>query len=355
MSLATRCTHCQTVFRINGTQLAAAQGWVRCGGCSQVFDAASNLVTTSGQALDVPTVNTPDLATPESVAQPTPHEAPAFQAMPDIDLELPDLGALKVEEGSPNNASLPVAAQPTAATGTVGPDVETAAPLPEDTTTRQERTAAPEQAYTAHQDPAPLPDEPPEPKAPADIREPYWKEAPMPPTSTSSALPASGSDLQAQNGPGVTGWLAIAGLALTLFSLCAFAARGHIAQTWPEARPWMVHACSALGCQLPAIRLIDAVKLQGSSLSRDDTAGHHRLRIQLTNAETVPVLMPAFDFSLVDSQGEVLARRMIDPQEFQPALVELEPGAEASVLVTLDLRALDSTAISSFRLLAFYP
>ncbi|NBQ89815.1 MAG: DUF3426 domain-containing protein [Betaproteobacteria bacterium] len=273
MSLAARCPHCQTVFRITGTQLAAAQGWVRCGGCSNVFDAAAHLATTSGQPLEVPTVQAAERAG---------DAAPVLQAMPDIDLELPDLGALK---------------QPT-------------------------------------------------------------EPAPTAPTAASAASAASGTVPQGPSKPrpsALPGVLAIVGLCITLVALTAYAARGPIAYTWPQLRPWVLQFCGSVGCQLPAIRKIDAVKLQGSSLSQDDVSGHHRLRVQLHNTEDAPVLMPALDVALVDAQGEVMARRMIDPMELQPSMLQLAPGAEVAVSITLDLRALDSAAIASFSVSTFYP
>jgi predicted Zn finger-like uncharacterized protein len=307
MSLAARCNHCHTVFRITGAQLAAAQGWVRCGGCSQVFDAAANLVTPSGQPLEVPTVTTQDMppasaaeteATPQPqapaplapVPAPVPAQqapAPVFQPMPDIDLNLPDLGTIKTE---PAWAPAP----PPAATGTA--TAQTTAP----------------------------------------------------PATAALASPAPAPSMATGRGLGLL-------LLVTLCLLLAYAARGHIAQALPAVRPVVVQACQALGCQLPPVRQLQALRLQGSSLSRDDTSGHHQLRVQLLNAGDAPLHMPAFDFSLVDAQGEVLARRMIDAAEMQPVLKQLDPGVDTALTLTLDLKALEPAAIGSFRVQPFYP
>ncbi|MEY3252145.1 MAG: hypothetical protein RL227_1118, partial [Pseudomonadota bacterium] len=43
-SLATRCSACGTVFRVVPDQLRVSEGWVRCGRCSQVFNALESLV-----------------------------------------------------------------------------------------------------------------------------------------------------------------------------------------------------------------------------------------------------------------------------------------------------------------------
>nr|WP_080421173.1 DUF3426 domain-containing protein [Burkholderia ubonensis] len=44
MLLATRCPHCETVFRLQQEQLVLHGGLVRCGHCRQIFDAAESLV-----------------------------------------------------------------------------------------------------------------------------------------------------------------------------------------------------------------------------------------------------------------------------------------------------------------------
>lgn len=50
MLLATRCPHCETVFRLQREQLALHDGLVRCGHCRQVFDAARALVPAEPEA-----------------------------------------------------------------------------------------------------------------------------------------------------------------------------------------------------------------------------------------------------------------------------------------------------------------
>ena len=43
-ALATRCPACGTVFRVVRDQLRVSEGWVRCGRCAEVFNAADGLV-----------------------------------------------------------------------------------------------------------------------------------------------------------------------------------------------------------------------------------------------------------------------------------------------------------------------
>lgn len=43
MSQITRCPSCATMFKVVADQLRISDGWVRCGQCKQVFDAAAHL------------------------------------------------------------------------------------------------------------------------------------------------------------------------------------------------------------------------------------------------------------------------------------------------------------------------
>ena len=51
MNLATRCPSCGTVFRVVRDQLKVSEGWVRCGRCAEVFNAAERLFELESAAL----------------------------------------------------------------------------------------------------------------------------------------------------------------------------------------------------------------------------------------------------------------------------------------------------------------
>jgi predicted Zn finger-like uncharacterized protein len=50
MRLITRCPQCETTFRVIPDQLKLAQGWVRCGRCTRVFEADQHLFEMSPEA-----------------------------------------------------------------------------------------------------------------------------------------------------------------------------------------------------------------------------------------------------------------------------------------------------------------
>ena len=78
--LITRCSACQTEFRVSEAQLDARNGWVRCGRCFTVFDARSALIAGSPAATepDPETALRSHPADPDHVSRdPTPSEPAA--------------------------------------------------------------------------------------------------------------------------------------------------------------------------------------------------------------------------------------------------------------------------------------
>jgi predicted Zn finger-like uncharacterized protein len=93
----TRCPACATVFRITEAQLAARQGFVRCGQCAKVFDARASLIEEAAAA--------PELET-EATAPPAPTTAEELTAGA-ADSEHPVAVASPVEDAGPPSEPLP--------------------------------------------------------------------------------------------------------------------------------------------------------------------------------------------------------------------------------------------------------
>jgi predicted Zn finger-like uncharacterized protein len=49
MSMVTRCPQCNTTFRVTAAHLKAREGYVRCGRCSEVFNALATLAALTGE------------------------------------------------------------------------------------------------------------------------------------------------------------------------------------------------------------------------------------------------------------------------------------------------------------------
>jgi predicted Zn finger-like uncharacterized protein len=87
MSLKTRCPACDTVFKIVPDQLKVSKGWVRCGRCAEVFDAAAHAASTEDvnqwpqtSAVTTAPVMTSPLAAPSETSKKTPKNI-AIQAI----------------------------------------------------------------------------------------------------------------------------------------------------------------------------------------------------------------------------------------------------------------------------------
>ncbi|WP_455383861.1 DUF3426 domain-containing protein [Acidihalobacter prosperus] len=81
------CPHCQALFRITKAQLEAAEGWVRCGECGHVFEAADTLSSPEEQTPQTPEQYTNDLfadtdETPLDPGEPEPSRQPAPETPP---------------------------------------------------------------------------------------------------------------------------------------------------------------------------------------------------------------------------------------------------------------------------------
>lgn len=73
MSLATRCPACGTVFRVVQDQLRVSQGWVRCGRCSEAFNALESMVELRpAPVVAAPVAAGPVQAAPDLASSPTP-------------------------------------------------------------------------------------------------------------------------------------------------------------------------------------------------------------------------------------------------------------------------------------------
>ncbi|HDR8990195.1 signal peptide protein [Burkholderia vietnamiensis] len=130
MLLATRCPHCETVFRLQQDQLTLHDGLVRCGHCRQVFDATRSLVPepTVREAAAGGTASVGTSPVEAAPGEATPIEATPVEAAP---AESAQVEATPVEsapiEAAPAEAA-PVEAAPIEAAPVESAQVE-AAPI----------------------------------------------------------------------------------------------------------------------------------------------------------------------------------------------------------------------------------
>lgn len=298
MSLAARCPACGTVFRVVQDQLRVSEGWVRCGRCAEVFNAIETLVDLDTEAAARPAPRAPrservldDLA---RVSQSHDLEAPApavrAGATMSVDLEVPDMPADDAE---------------------ARPGDEAAAP-------------------------APLPSPSPSPKrsAPAFVvqaeRAARWRR------------------------PGVRLGLAVAGtLGLALLALqVVHEYRDLVAARWPSARDPLEQLCAWQGCRIEAPRSIEGLTVESSGLARAEGASGYRLSVVLRNRTSLAIALPAIDLTLTDTQGGVIARRVVRAAEMGITQGSVPPLADLPLQALL---AATERPISGYTIEIFYP
>ena len=105
VSLATRCPHCATVFRVQPAQLSARGGKVRCGKCTQVFDGVAGLVAPSELGSgEGPTEASPQLALFEAGQAQATEETGSATPAPE-----PQIAPTEPESPSPPEPAAPAA------------------------------------------------------------------------------------------------------------------------------------------------------------------------------------------------------------------------------------------------------
>lgn len=379
MSLATRCTHCGTIFKVVEDQLKVSDGWVRCGRCQQVFNAMPTLFDMATEAPPPRPSATPPTAapipapTPESSAPPvSPYtrasaDRPAplteddlsMDSQPPVqgttDFELDTAVTVEMAPQAPPPRAYAPPALPEELPSTDESDALDSRylvrALPERKPARR-RDSGPEFAdaefpsdamFDAESDWSP-PAEPPVDapqsaphSAPDSAPQPAAApEAPQVPPSQREGQPGTrGRAIKPKTPdfirrahrqafwrqPGIRGLLS--GLALALLLTLGLQVmhqfRDLLAAYHPELRPWLSQWCVHAQCEIkPPLRL-DDLQVESATLLRASSEGpdRYRLAVVIKNRAPIDLAWPHVDLSLNNEQGAVIARRSFSPTEAQ--------------------------------------
>lgn len=382
MSLATRCTSCETAFRVAQDQLNTSEGWVRCGQCNAVFNALDGLFDLGREAA------------PERDPQDQGHGAPEHQS---------GGGRMAAEVGG-GGATRRVGEAAAAGAGGAG-GAGTAfsasanvARTPWDDLVRLEPAREPGNSTT----PGAFDDLLTDPidahlfrnrraegeKSPAVLMSERDRlefsdarfdsdlfEDPAAGTGSESvdsvgsgvgALPLESASPQQpdflrraerrarwQGRPvrsALVGMAVLGGIAFVLQVAHHF--RDSLAAEWPAARPALAAWCQVAGaCALQAPKHLGEYAVESSTLTRAGGADAFVLSVILRSRSTVPLALPSIDLSLTDGNGRLVARRVLSPADFGSANV-LAPGGEADLQTMLSTGAL---RVSGYNVEIFYP
>jgi predicted Zn finger-like uncharacterized protein len=301
----TRCTHCETVFRVTPQQLQVSSGKVRCGRCHEVFDAFSSL-----------TAQLPVAGQPEVLEPPAPIER----------FELP---------------------QPTwRAPAPPPPAAEKfeAVPAPQ----RAGDTPAIETSRSGQQAPAPdLESAPLAPARPVTMVE----EEPV------LTLP---DELFTKAAPARAHWtwsVGCAVLAMLALAQLAWAFATPIAHRLPGLRGPLEAFCAGAGCTVALPRLPDQLLIEASDLQLLDAARPNEVLLTLTIRNRAPVAQahPLLELTLTGVANQVASRRVFLPREYLGTGFDRNAGIGANQEVSIRLYLSTGTLrAAGYRLYLFF-
>jgi predicted Zn finger-like uncharacterized protein len=404
MSLITRCPACATQFKIVPDQLKLSDGWVRCGHCSDVFDATRYLESQvpgaiqskrSGARQAPPSLGREPSAqpsvdvvssTPMEVAVPSSQAAQEEMALAlslqrgpttlqaddlDMDLTLDGLGpSLATDQTQPGGVDrfIPTPRLDQATTQEANREKENAANFhselqrfaagqvkpPE--TSREVIPAGPTAPPTAS---------PPAPTAPtaadavqqsnedvAQLRDVQQGEA----AALEPGFVRQARQRAFWRSPGVRGLLAVVVLLLSALLAVQWALqeRDRLAARYPDLQPLLASLCEPLGCTIGAVRDLQAVVIDSATLARrlDD---FYAFDLVLKNTSAMALAVPALELSLTDTANTVISRRVYLPGELPGVPPLLPPQATVSVSLRLSLAVGNELPMAGYRALVFYP
>lgn len=408
MTLATRCPACGTAFRVVQDQLRVSQGWVRCGRCSEAFNAVESMVDVptvlapepdaAGQApahtdfsptavMDWPGGGPPGAADgdPPAAASaiPAPREAPAAESVPSV----PEAPATAFAEAADDGAAFVLDDTPPAAIGSgqeslldlplglhlIASDgaIQVPADLPASSDDRRDPSLGLDEAAGNDMlDPGLPPNPGPENSEPflvlahATSAPPTaWAPAPV---DDATSVPEADEPGRAPSfvvkadraarwqRPGVRASLALLALVAGtgLAAQMTYTFRDRLAASVPASRPWLQQACERIGCRIEDFRQIEALSVESSGLVRVEGSSVYRLSVTLRNRAAAEVAAPALDLALTDAQGLQIARRVLSMADLYLPLRTLKAGSELPIQVPLNI---GERPVSGYTVEIFYP
>jgi predicted Zn finger-like uncharacterized protein len=354
------------MFKVVTDQLKVSQGWVRCGQCTEVFDASLNL-----QSAPEPTYTPPQSEFVSSTHASAPYSAAkTMYAEQPLQSSGPDWapGIFFVDsQGAPSSESR-TAAVDSNHVADFDPDAwkqsKAVTPLNENRTLqlneygeaiRAHALDAQGQAFDS-------------PGAQEDS-EAILGEFPLEsgPVSDDVSFVRDARRKAMWRKPAVRGALALFGLMLaaTLCLQVLVQQRDNVAALEPALKPLLQSLCKPLQCDVGPLRRIEAVVIDSSSFNKTDSDSY-RLNFSLKNTGNAAVAMPSLEVTLTDTQDQALVRRVLSPGQFGAIAMLLPAGGEALGSVAMQVASPDSPAgvtaapaaplrVAGYRVLAFYP
>jgi predicted Zn finger-like uncharacterized protein len=364
MSLLTQCPACQTYYRVVPDQLRISDGWVKCGQCSDIFNASAHLIEidTNSDSLDI-------VVPPNSPPDPTPQ---AKNSTEDGTLARGFVSQQEISTGS-GAIQAEVIAQPDRQGGSSF-EALNARGIDRDAALAEPIWAVQEIEADATPDVVPQLEFPgdasvAEPTIAADPPRVRWDDASPAPLVTAQSAQETISAGESvtflrDDGPqsawqkplvrGVLMLLAI-GLVVMFAGQWVYRERDKLAAAYPGLKTTLQAACVWANCVVQPVQQIDALTIDSVAFNKLDK-DIYKLSFLVKNSSQLPLAYPAVELVLTDAEDQPAYRRVLLSTELGAKATELPAGAEWPVSVTLRVDAFAATQrVLGYRLLVFYP
>ncbi|KNH09957.1 putative transmembrane protein [Candidatus Burkholderia brachyanthoides] len=405
MAQATRCPHCETVFKLDPHLLAPYNGRVRCGHCQEVFDAAHHRFELPDDASDAAqhaSVLDDDLAAigssplPVSKAESAPKK-PKVAAPRTLDIgaklgnQRPAPPAPPPARGNDSDRTLYAGAstpKPAANEPTAPPETDR---VKQFVRVNPQPTDEPPASQTRAQPPLRLV-EPPRDEAPPFIDPGHRTSEPRPAPTPAPAPAWHDPDHEDEPGFGTEpagvghpasaneayslhhepyampvhwtkhkGWRVVGIVLAVLLSLllivqAAWWLREDVMVMVPGTYSLYAEACDQIGGVIAPPRDINGLQIESSRLRQVDGPQKLELKLSLRNRLDVALAYPALELTLLDDKNNVAVRQVLWPQEYaRPGTifsVGLAPQSAQPIVVLLET---DDAVAANYRVQVFYP
>lgn len=366
MSLLTQCPACQTYYRVVPDQLRISDGWVKCGQCSDIFNASAHLIeidTTSDLSDGAALPNSPPAATGQEINQS--EDAAPVRSTDSLHQFSEGVEATQAEQTAPLDSQVHSAFETKNGNG-AGTGSEAALAEPFWVAQDMEADARPEALPQLE-----FPDDGTavESGIAAETQRVRWNDAlpspdaAIPPVQETIATDETVTFLRNDRVPSI--WqkplvrgglvLFVIGLVVLLAGQWVYRERDRLAATHPELKATLQSACAWLNCVVQPARQIDALTIDSVAFNKLDKDAF-KLSFLVKNSSELPLAYPAVELVLTDAEDQPAYRRVLLSSELGARSTELPAGAEWPVAVTLRVDASTVTPrVFGYRLLVFYP
>ncbi len=328
MSLVTRCPKCQNDFLASLDQLRMHEGLVRCGTCSNIFDAYAHLES------ELPTLTRRAKEEPPQTSSPPGEQsayAPAHKPAYEPAFE-PAFEPVRGLSESVTRDYLADAPEPAVLRHRTPSSTETSSPV-------QQGLREPALSIRA------------EPRINRDNADSFGRSQP------DFLLESEGHSVLTR-----TLWMIASVLAvLVLLGQAVFIYRNDIATRLPFVQPVLNALCAKLSCDVSLSRHLDRIYIEGSSLQLSGSVGQEgqpvefALRLTMRNRYDKNQPWPHLSLELKDASGTTVVRKTIAPYQYLPSTLIDQPfaaGQEVNLLIPVSVNGLH---INGFQLDKFFP